>query len=300
MRIAAITIFCNESFRLDDWLTYYNNYKEVIAQHIIIDNNSHETESALLKAKFPESTIIKLKENGGVTAAYNCGIKEALNNPEIEAIMLICNDIKIEKKSVELLFYALNDTEKIGLVAPVLLEKDSDVIADGGCIVDNHLYMNPHYVGQHYTTIQDYEVTAVTGGMNMGSRAFYESVEPQDEMLFMYSDEIDVGFQAKLHGYKMMLVGNVCAWHQHVFPFDLTRRVPVCDYLMARNKVYLGNKYFGKRKAFSVFMYIIIRSSLRIVKNLICKKNIEPCIYSIKGAIDGLKNKMGKPYMIDN
>ena len=45
----------------------------------------------------------------------------------------------------------------------------------------------------------------MSGGMNLGKREFYEKVGLQDEKLFMYSDEVDIGTRAKKLGFKMMI-----------------------------------------------------------------------------------------------
>ncbi len=38
MKIATITIFCNEEFRLNNWKELYNEYKDDVALHVIVNN----------------------------------------------------------------------------------------------------------------------------------------------------------------------------------------------------------------------------------------------------------------------
>lgn len=297
MGIACITIFCNESFRISKWIEYYSQYKNAISEHIIIDNNSDANEAKKLGESFPESKIITLPYNGGVTAAYNAGVREALKNTQIDAIMLICNDIKISAESVRRMYAELKKKKHIGMVTPVLLNKDSSVISDGGCIMNYFLFMNPQHVGEKYKKdiFNNDIVTAVTGGINLGSRAFYETVDPQDEKLFMYSDEIDVAIQAKRHGFSMRIVTDACAWHQHENAPNFTRRSYISDYLMARNKVYLAKKYYGTWREIMVLLYILVKQIARIVIYTIERKDRKPCIYSLRGIHAALKKQMGTP-----
>lgn len=297
MGIACITIFCNESFRVPKWREYYDEYKDAISLHIIMDNNSTDEETAKMREAFPDSKHIKLSYNGGVTAAYNTGVKEALADPSIDAIMLICNDIKISAESIFELYNSLDEKRRIGMVAPVLLKKESDIVEDGGSTISFFLFMKPQYVGEKYETMpkENSVVKSVTGGMNLASRAFYEAVGDQDEALFMYSDEIDVGIKAKKVGYKMMMVRSVKVWHQHENPAGRKQRSVMSDYLMARNKVYLAKKYFGSFRMLLTFCFFVIYDSLRIIVWKIKKRETDGPKFSLKGAWDGLHSRMGIP-----
>lgn len=300
MALAAITIFCNEGFRITKWQEYYNEYKDAIALHIIVDNNSTDEETAKMREAFPDSKHIKLSYNGGVTVAYNTGVKEALTDPSIDAVMLICNDIKISAESILELYNSLDETRRIGMVTPALLKKNSDIVEEGGSTISFFLFMKPQYVGEKYETMpkENPIVKSVAGGINMASREFYESVGGQDEELFMYSDEIDVGLKAELKGYKMMLVRSAKAWHQHENPKGKKKRSVMSDYLMARNKVYLAKKYFGTYRMLLTFCFFIFLNLKRIAICVIKKREIDGHIFSLKGAWDGLRGKMGIPQFI--
>ena len=130
MGIAVITIYCNESFRIQKWIQYYELYKDEIAMHIVVDNHSTENEIKRLIEAFSDSDIIRLKENGGVTAAYNAGIKYAMEDPSIDAVAFIGNDIKLEKGGLTKLYEFLMKDESLGEVSPVLLKIDSFILED--------------------------------------------------------------------------------------------------------------------------------------------------------------------------
>lgn len=297
MGLAVITIFCNESFRIPKWQEYYSEYKSEVRRHIIVDNNSTDEETEKVRVAFPEARHIKLDKNGGVTAAYNAGVREALSEPAVNAVMLVCNDIKISAESVRAMRSALDAEKQIGMATPVLLKKDSEIIEDGGCTISFCLFMKPQHVGE---TLEDLEkkniiVKSVTGGVNLASREFYELVGEQDEQLFMYSDEIDVGIKAEKAGFKMVMVRNAKAWHQHENPPGKKRRSTVSDYLMARNKVYLAKKYYGSVRMLLVFLFFVFFNLARYIVWLIKGRDTAVPKQSMRGAVDGLKGRMGKP-----
>ena len=53
MKIAAITIYCNERFRADAWRKYYEEYKDDLYLHVIVNNGNPE-ETEYLQELFPE------------------------------------------------------------------------------------------------------------------------------------------------------------------------------------------------------------------------------------------------------
>jgi hypothetical protein len=43
MKIAAITITYNDGFKIHEWRQHYNEYKDDVYLHIIVDNNSEKS-----------------------------------------------------------------------------------------------------------------------------------------------------------------------------------------------------------------------------------------------------------------
>lgn len=194
MKIAAIVVTYNDGHKLDEWIEHHQLYKDELYRHVIVDNGSTPKYMKMIERSFTGSHIIKRATNSGSTGAYNDGIRFALSDPEIDAIMLIGNDIRIEHGGVTKLYKFLMSNTQYGMVAPVLLAKDSEIVDDFGCEILKTLYMKPYDIGRHFADVEtkDRVVTSVTGGMNIAKRNFYERIGFQDEKLFMYSDEVDM------------------------------------------------------------------------------------------------------------
>ena len=296
-RIAVISITLDDGYKIDQWHQYYEEYKSEIALHVIVDNGSSQSYIAQLKSLFPDSLLIERKTNGGCTIAYNDGIRAALAQKEITHIALMANDIKLQKGALSRCVEVLDSNENLGMVEPVLLEKDSDIINDFGCTITKHLFMNAFMKGKSYKVIQEkvHYATTVTGGMNIAKRSFYESIVGlQDEKLFMYSDEVDMGLRAQKAGVKMAAVGDALAWHQHINPPGNSHRLPYSKYLIARNKVYLGRKHFGVFRSFSQFLYFQHKSFMGVVLYTMGKgkENIKDQAWQFWGAVNGLFGNM--------
>ncbi len=297
MKIAAITITYNDDYKFDEWYQHYCEYKDELFMHIIVDNNSDGEYKKKLKEKFKGSHIIFRKSNGGCTGAYNDGISYALSCAEVDSIMLIGNDIKLQKLSATKLWESLFFDSMLGMVAPVLLEADSDIVSDFGCKISKFLVMQPYCEGEELSNVKDeiYYCEALTGGMNLAKREFYEKVGLQDEKLFMYSDEVDMGIRAKKAEFKMACIRDAISWHQHINEnVKRDRRQPFSKYLMGRNKVYIAKKHFGLAKVLIIFFFYFFGAGFRVIQNLFKGdfRIIKDYIWVMRGSIMGLIGNM--------
>lgn len=297
MKIAAITITYNDDYKCKEWYEHFTEYKDELYLHIIVDNNSNKDYLKKVKDTFTDSHIIERDSNGGCTGAYNDGIKHALSLPEVDAIMLIGNDVRLKKGSATVLYSSLFKDPKMGMIAPILLTKDSMIVEDFGCSISKALIMNPYCVGKVHPSINEniHYCEALTGGMNLSKRAFYEKVGLQDDNLFMYSDEVDMGLRAKKCGYTMAAISDAVSWHQHINK-DTTsnRRDPYTKYLAGRNKIYVAKKHFGVLKVGYVFLFYVFGSLYKVLINLL-KGNfhqIKEYLWLIFGAVMGLLGNM--------
>lgn len=297
MKIAAITITYNDDYKFKEWFQHYSEYKDELYIHIIIDNNSNKDYLKKVKETFVESYIIERTSNGGCTGAYNDGINYALSLPEVDSIMLIANDIRLEIGATKTLHSTLFQESKMGMIAPVFLSKDSDIVDDFGCKISNSLIMMPYCAGKQINEIKEKInfCEAVTGGMNLAKREFYEKVGLQDDNLFMYSDEVDMGLRAKKCGFTMAAISEAVSWHQHINENkQKDRRHPFTKYLAGRNKVYVAKKHFGVLRVIYVFLFYVFGSMYKILINLI-KGNfhqIKEYFWLIFGAVMGLLGNM--------
>jgi len=296
MNIAAITITYNDEFKFNEWCDHYEKYKEELYLHIIIDNNSTDGYLKKVKKYFNNSVIIEMGYNGGCTASYNAGIKYALADENVDAIALIGNDMMFDKRNMTKLYDFLFNNNKFGMVEPLILNSNG-TINDFGCEISNYLTLKPYMSGKKITDINEqFNIcSTVTGGMNLAKREFYEEVGFQDENLFMYSDEVDMGIRAKKKGLLMAATKESIAWHMHINPnIETNRRHPFSRYLIARNKTYLARKHYGARKCLNVALFFIIKAMVSILI-LFIKGNfskIKDEWWQILGAINGFNGNM--------
>ena len=258
--------------------------------HIIVDNNSDNEYKLKLKEKFTDSIIIKRKLNGGCTQAYNDGILYALNDPNVDSILLLGNDIRLERNAIPKLHRILFSNPFYGMVGPIVLAKNSNIVEDFGSSISPSLQMVPNHINKEIESlvIETKLVDTIMGGINLASVKFYKDIGLQDENLFMYSDEIDTGIRAKKKGYKIVITNTVKSWHNHINPTQVNKRLFYTDFLKGRNKVYLAYKHFGTYKAFYVFLFHFYLFLRRIFKSIMLLKSLQRDSIFLFGSVCGL------------
>lgn len=300
MKIAAITITYNDDYKFNEWFQHYSEYKDELYLHIIVDNNSNKEWLKKVQETFTESHIIQRTSNGGCTGAYNDGIKYALSVSEVDAIMLIGNDVRLKMGASTILYDRLFKEFKMGMIAPIILKKDSMIAEDFGCNISKALIMEPHGCGLNLQSVNESinYCEAVAGGMNLSKREFYETVGLQDDNLFMYSDEVDMGLRAKKCGFTMAAISEAISWHQHINKVtNSNRRDSYTAYLYSRNKVYLSKKHFGFKKVAYVFLYYLLKSIKNVILSMVIRRknnldNYNYHFYMLLGCLMGLVGNM--------
>lgn len=277
MKLAMITVTRNDDFRFDEWYKYYNEYKEDVYLHIIVDDASDSEYVKTIKDYFSNSVIIERKVNGGSNAAVNDGLRYALNDTDVDAIMVLDNDIKVKKGSLRNLYDYLYSDEKLGMVGPLVLKKDSDVIEDFGVTV-GFLSSKFNYQGKRIDDLPRHcnmYVDVVPGGITMSKPSFYKTVGLQDESIFMYCDERDMCYRSKLAGIKEGVTIEAVTWHQHQSSPHKGKKLK-SEYLIYRNRTYLQKKYEGFPQAILSSLYFFLTKTVVII----------PCIFNTKKRFD--------------
>lgn len=298
MKIAMITITRNDDCRFREWVEHYKEYKDDLFLHIIVDNGSTDEYRIRLKESFPDSTIIELGFNGGCTAAYNAGIKCALEQPDVDAIALLANDDKMLPGTLPTLFELLYSEEDYGMVSPVSVRLNDENIAAAYGETINRKNMNLVVMNQGAAidTLPEILISdTLPGGNNLAKREFYEKVGLQDEKFFMYADEVDMGIRGERAGYKFVTTTKAKYWHMHINPPGQVNRNPMAAYLMGRNHIYLARKLFGRKEVFFTIIHRLKGAAIFFLSCIKHHKNKEEYRYAwafTKGVFAGIRGDM--------
>lgn len=297
MRIATITLFCNEHFRLDDWVHYYNEYRDDISLHVIVNNGSIE-DTELLQSRFPKSLVL-YSPTKNMMASYNLALREILKDETIDTIAQIVNDIRLSEGGFKKMYDTLYSDVKYAIISPILLNKDSETIdLYGAHILPSNLNFLHLDSQKKYSDVCEEiirECTGLPGGIFLAKRSVYEKVGLQDEQINMYADEVDMGIRVAKLGYKLVATAQVKAWHQHVNPIGCITRNPKAAYYMGRNHIYIAKKHCSHKVVLSTILHRIKVAFIHLFSCIRHHKSREEYTYTwflFKGVYAGITNKM--------
>jgi len=250
-KVSVIIVNWNGKVYLKDCLTSvlsqtYPNYEV-----ILVDNGSTDGSVSLIKESFPEIRLIRLDRNYGFAKANNIGIEEALEDKLTEYVALLNNDAYVDRRWLEELVTCAEKSENVGMVASKILFAGLNTINSVGTIVLKdgsaaHLGGKETDRGQ-YDLIK--ETFAPCAAAALYARRMLEDIGSFDEDFFAYMEDVDLGWRARLAGWKCTLAPNARAYHKHSATSKKHSEFKI--YQIERNRVYLVVKNFPPKYAFA-------------------------------------------------
>ena len=219
---------------------------------LIIDNGSadgsveyldsewcHKKEAPAEEGGKPQVRLIALPENTGFCHAVNLGIREARS----PYVILLNNDTRVEAGFVKGLYDAIRKDEKIFSVSAKMLMWDKpELLDDAG---DRYCVLGWAYSRGKGRPAVDYDknvsIFSACGGAAIYRRQVFEEIGYFDEAHFAYLEDIDVGYRAKIYGYKNVYCPSAMVYHVGSGTSG-SRYNSFKVRLAARNNIYLNYK----------------------------------------------------------
>ncbi len=196
---------------LEDCLTFLNRSRETTFDTIVVDNGSTDGSTTLVKERFPWVKLIALEENTGFSHAVNVGIKES----KTAYVLLLNNDTVVEHDFVARLEQAMDENpDYFSFSSKMLCMKQPEVIDDAGdyyCALGWAFARGKGKSAQRFTAKCD--VFAACAGAAIYRREIFREIGYFDELHFAYLEDIDVGYRARLRGYKNGYCPNAIVYH---------------------------------------------------------------------------------------
>ena len=210
---------------------------------IIVDNNSPDNSGELFEKEFTNCNFILNQENVGVPEGLNIGIQNANG----EFLVFLNNDLTVDVGWLDAFFSAY---EKFGdaLYQPKSLKmKDSKQIDGVGNMINLFGFGFSRGKGEIDTGKYDNkieEISYASGTCMFLSKKIIDEIGVFDKILFAYHEEVDLGWRARLFGYKSYYVSNALIHHFGSAHWGWSKRK---FYLLERNRwIVLLKNYSGK------------------------------------------------------
>nr|WP_304975070.1 glycosyltransferase family 2 protein [uncultured Acetatifactor sp.] len=167
---------------------------------LVVDNGSKDGSLELLKERFPQASVIALPENTGFCHAVNLGI-EASDTPYV---ILLNNDTKAYPGFARALYDAVEADPSLFSVSARMLMWDKPELLDGAgdryCVLGWAYSRGKGKPAVAYS--QAVEIFSACGGAAIYRKSVFEKIGLFDEAHFAYLEDLDIGYRARIHGYR--------------------------------------------------------------------------------------------------
>ena len=271
----------------------------------IVDNNSTDSSAEYFKELNSGGALqikyTKLDYNSGFSGGSNIGAKEALKDGS-RYLFISNNDLVFDRIALEEMYNLIESDEKIACVGPLLMqhkEKTPDVIQEfGGKINFKTGALEKYYTNQNINEVKlpgKVETDFVGGGACFINADIFKNIGMYETSYFAYFDEIDLSYRLKvLNNYKMMVTSKAKIWHNHNWTKKNNYSYYFEYYLSERNKLL----YYHKYKLYLSMCLMVITDIVKFPWRLIWFMKVcdfKLGMYYLKGMLDGLLNRKGKP-----
>lgn len=167
---------------------------------LVVDNGSADGSVEDAKERFPKVEWICLPENTGFCHAVNVGIEHT----EDPYVILLNNDTKVGPHFVKALYETIREDEKIFSVSSKMLMWDNPQLVDDAgdyyCAFGWCLARGKGKPAIDYDT--PVEVFSACAGAAIYRRSVFDEIGLFDELHFAYVEDLDIGYRARIFGYK--------------------------------------------------------------------------------------------------
>ena len=181
------------------------------AELLVVDNGSADGSRELVEREFPGVRLIALDQNYGFPRAVNEGIRAA-SRPYV---ILLNNDTEVLPGFTDALADALEaDGRAFSAQAKLISLYDPERIDDAGnyyCALGWAFARGKHPPAARYE--EPGAVFAACAGAAAYRRELFEKIGSFDEAHFAYLEDIDVGWRARIAGYRNLYVPSAKVLH---------------------------------------------------------------------------------------
>ena len=247
---------------------------------LVVDNISSDDSHTKCKKQFPDIKLIQNRKNLGYCGGNNVGIKEAKG----EFIVILNPDTIVEENWLDEMFNAFNEFGD-GLYQPKIISlNESDIIQSTGNMI--HAFGFARDKGRKIIKKKEEieKIGYASGTCLFTTKKVLEKVGLLDEFLFLYHDDLDLGWRAAQIGINSYYVPESKIFHAESYSLKWSAKK---FYWLERNRKYCLKTHYSKdtykKMSFSLMLVDLSIWIFYISKGFLNAK--------IRAELDILKNK---------
>ena len=178
---------------------------------LVVDNASTDGSVEYMKKEYPEIETLVLDQNYGFSKAVNVGIRHA----DTPYVLLLNNDTTVEPHFVLEMIRAIERSRYIFSVSSKMIQMyHPELIDSAGDLYTAIGWGICRGAGRSITNYtEDCEIFSACAGAAIYRRELFKKIGYFDENHFAYLEDIDVGYRAKIYGYKNVYCPSALVYH---------------------------------------------------------------------------------------
>jgi len=233
---------------------------------IVVDNASHDDSVAMVRAKYPQVTLIANTDNRGFTGGNNQGIEASHGRH----VMVLNPDTEVLADALDCLVRYLDDHPEVGALGPQLLNPDRSIQSSRrrfptlatGFFESTWLQgiapkrILTHYYMNDVSPDQTHEVDWLNGACTVFRREVIDRVGAYDaQNFFMYSEELDLCRRVKESGWRIVYLPEAQVIHYVGKSSD--QAVAARHIYFQTSKVHYFRKWHGSLPAAMLRLFLL-------------------------------------------
>jgi hypothetical protein len=199
---------------------------------VVVDNDSADKTSAIVREKFPEMSLIQQKKNYFLCKSNNDGIEFMFNKFDPEFILVLNPDTKLESDTLQNLLKTIESDKKIGAVGPKVKffnNKDEGLINSAGIKFDGfrQAYDRGFRQKDRGQLDEQEEVQAVSGVCVLYRSKALKQVGFYWETLKMYMDELELSIRLRKKGWKIIYEPKAVIHHSYMASTSVNKKFSI-------------------------------------------------------------------------
>lgn len=180
---------------------------------IVVDNGSSDGTAAFLKERHPEVRVLEHNKNLGFGGGSNSGLEAAAN----DVVVLLNNDMRVEKGFLAPLLEPFDDAKVFGVSAQILFsdpnKRREETGVTAGRWTQGRLALG-HVLDDSID--RPFPIFYAGGGSTAYDRRKFLELGGFDELLRpFYMEDVDVSYLAWKRGWKVLYAGRSIVYHEH-------------------------------------------------------------------------------------
>ncbi len=187
---------------------------------LLVNNDSDKSTVAQLNKYIASKdtdrlVMIHTGENGGTAGGFTAAAKWAQEN-DVKYIGALNADAVADSKWVESLLGELEQHSDTGIATGLMLHRDGKTVDSSGDFYTTWGLPGPRDRNKPTAKASNTAgyVFGASGGGFLARTSMYENVGYYDRVMFMYYEDVDLGFRAQLMGYKVRFTPKAIAYHK--------------------------------------------------------------------------------------